>query len=499
MRSHKIVLIVGASLLALSCAGGGSDGSGGVASAATPKAISQKEKQQGAEAHPQILNEFGGAYESPQTAYVVRVGKNIAVQSGLGNAESDFTVSFLNSPVNNAFAIPGGYIYITRQLAGLCNSEAEMAGVLGHEVGHVAARHSEKRQKSSTLANILGAVGTIGGALLGDNGGLAGILGAGLKQYSGTVAQLFTLRYSRKQEEQADDLGIQYLSKAGYDPSALSDMLTSLAMQTTVDAQAAGRDARSIPEWASTHPDPAKRVVRAAANAKAYQASTVRKQDSHFAAINNMLYGDDPKQGVIEGQDFLHPDLRLKFTVPTGYGMQNTNRSVNVSGNGGQALFTTNTQAYNGDKSAYIASAFKEIAGEQQVSYGDIQTITVNGLPAFYATATVPTQKGGSNILTVFAYEFSKTQAFHFATLAPSTTRPFDTMYQSVRRLSATEAGAIKPRILRIVTVGKNDSIATLSSRMAYNNLQKERFLALNGMRSDAKLAAGSKVKIVTY
>ncbi|MFC4291853.1 M48 family metalloprotease [Sphingorhabdus arenilitoris] len=499
MKYTKMALFMGASLAAASCTGGGSDGGGGVASASTPQAISQKEKQQGAEAHPQILNEFGGSYESPQTAYVVRVGKNIAVQSGLGNAQSDFTVSFLNSPVNNAFAIPGGYIYITRQLAALCNSEAEMAGVLGHEVGHVAARHSEKRRKSSTLAGILGAVGTIGGALLGDNSGLAGILGAGLKQYSGTVAQLFTLRYSRKQEEEADDLGIRYLSKAGYDPTALSDMLSSLAMQTTVDAQAAGRDARSIPEWASTHPDPARRVVRAANNAKAFAANTVRKQDSHFAAIDGMLYGDDPKQGVIEGQNFLHPDLRLKFTVPNGYGMQNTNRSVNISGNGGQALFTTNAQAYTGDQSAYIASAFKEIAGDQQVSYSEIRKTTVNGLPVFYATATVPTQKGGSNDLTIFAYEFSKSQAFHFATLAPSGSSPFDAMYQSVRRLSASEAGEIKPRKLRIVTVGRNDTVTSLSNRMAYNNLQKERFMALNGMRSDAALTAGSKVKIVTY
>ena len=101
-----------------------------------PAPISAKEKQQGAEAHKEILTEFGGAYEAPQTAYVQRVAKKIAVQSGLGNAESDFTVTFLNSSVNNAFALPGGYIYITRQLAGLCNSEAEMAGVLGHEVGH---------------------------------------------------------------------------------------------------------------------------------------------------------------------------------------------------------------------------------------------------------------------------------------------------------------------------------------------------------------------------
>jgi len=190
-----------------------------------PLPFSSKEKANGAKYHPEILKEFGGAYQSPKTAYVERVGNKIALQSGLANSESEFTVTFLNSAVNNAFAIEGGYVYITRQLAALCNSEAEMAGVLGHEVGHTAARHSKKRQKQATIANILGTIGTIGGAILGDNGGLAGALGGVAREYSGALAQIFTLKYSRGQEEQADDLGIKYLSKAGYDPSALSAML----------------------------------------------------------------------------------------------------------------------------------------------------------------------------------------------------------------------------------------------------------------------------------
>ncbi|MGB5078706.1 MAG: M48 family metalloprotease, partial [Sphingorhabdus sp.] len=258
---------------------------------AGPKQFSASEKAEGAKYHTEILKEFGGALQSPQTSYVVRVGKNIALQSGLGNAESDFNVTLLNSPVNNAFAIPGGYVYITRQLVALCNSEAEMAGVLGHEVGHTAARHSKKRQKNATIASILGAVGSIGGALLGDSGGLLGAVGGGLKQYSGALAQIFSLKYSRSQEEEADDFGIRYLSKAGYDPTALSSMLTSLAMQTSVDAKVAGMSDGGVPEWASTHPDPAKRVVRAATRAKAYPANNVRKSDAHFAAINGMLYG----------------------------------------------------------------------------------------------------------------------------------------------------------------------------------------------------------------
>jgi len=494
---HKLVLVLAASTLVACATSNGAE----AASQKTPRAplpFTAKEKASGAKAHTEVLNEFGGAYQSPQTAYVERVGKRIALQSGLANSESEFTVTFLNSAVNNAFAIEGGYIYITRQLAALCNSEAEMAGVLGHEVGHTAARHSKKRQQRATIANILGAVGTIAGSMLGDNGGLAGALGGVARDYSVTLAQIFTLKFSRSQEEQADDLGIQYLSKAGYDPTALSSMLNSLALQTAVDAKSAGLNGHSIPEWASTHPDPAKRVVRAATVARKYPASTVRNADAHLRAIDGMLYDDDPREGVIEGSEFLHPELRLKFAVPQGFGMSNSSQAVSINGNGGKALFTT--QAYNGDRRAYIDAAFKAIVGDQQqVNYGQVQSTTVNGIPAFYASADVRTQQSGTVTLTVFAYEWAANQAFHFVTITPANSAPFDSMYRSVTRMTANEAAAVKPRKIGVVTVGRNDSVTSLANRMAYRNFQTERFLALNGMSGSATLTPGQKVKIVTY
>ncbi|HMT40193.1 M48 family metalloprotease [Sphingorhabdus sp.] len=494
---NKLLLTLAASALAI-----GNVSTEGVSAAKSkssePLPFSAKEKANGAKYHPEILKEFGGAYQSPQTAYVERVGKKIALQSGLANSEGEFTVTFLNSAVNNAFAIEGGYVYITRQLAALCNSEAEMAGVLGHEVGHTAARHSKKRQKQATIANILGAIGTVGGAMLGDNGGLAGALGGVAREYSGALAQIFTLKYSRGQEEQADDLGIKYLSKAGYDPSALSAMLNSLALQTAVDAKAAGLNGHSVPEWASTHPDPAKRVVRAATNARKYPASTVRNADAHLRAIDGMMYDDDPKEGVIEGQEFLHPDIRLRFAVPSGFGMSNGTQAVTINGNGGKALFTT--QPYNGDRRAYIDAAFKAVVGnQQQVNYGQIQQTTVNGIPAFYASADVPTQQSGTVRLTVFAYEWANSQAFHFVTIAPVNTTPFTSMFESVSRLTDRQAADIKPRKVRVVTVGRSDTVATMAAQMAYKNFQTERFLALNGLSGNAALSRGQKVKIVTY
>ncbi len=498
MNYNKKLLVIGAATLAFSTLNiSGPVVAQSKTKVTTPKPFSAQEKQEGAKYHPEILKEFGEPMQSPQTAYVVRVGKNIALQSGLGNAESDFNVTLLNSSVNNAFAIPGGYVYITRQLVALCNSEAEMAGVLGHEVGHTAARHSKKRQKNSTIASILGVGGAILGSVLGDNGGLAGVLGSGLKQYSGTFAQLFSLSYSRGQEEQADDYGIRYLSKAGYDATALSSMLNSLAMQTAIDARVAGQSSGAVPEWASTHPDPAKRVVRALTRAKAYPVSTLRKSDTHFAAINGMLYGDDPAQGVVEGQDFLHRDIRMKFTVPTGFGMQNGSKAVSINGNGGQAIFTQG--AFNGDREAYVAAAFKSVSGDQQsVTPGFVNRTTINGIPAFYSTAVVRTQQGQRE-LTVFAYEWNANTAYHFVTVSAANTQPFNNMFQSMSRLSSAQAAAIKSRKLKVVTVARGDSVTSLAAKMAYTTLQTERFLALNGLSGRTALTTGQKVKIVTY
>jgi predicted Zn-dependent protease len=498
MPINKKLLVLGSATFALASVSGVTPAAAQKKPvASTPKPFTAQEKSEGAKYHPEILKEFGGSMQSPQTAYVVRVGKNIAVQSQLGNAESDFNVTLLNSPVNNAFAIPGGYVYITRQLVALCNSEAEMAGVLGHEVGHTAARHSKKRQRQSTIANILGVGGSILGAVLGDSGGLLGAVGGGLKQYSGTLAQIFSLKYSRSQEEEADDLGIRYLSQAGYDPTALSAMLNSLAMQTAVDSRVSGLGDNRVPEWASTHPDPARRVVRAATNARKFTPNTNRRAEAHLTAINGMLYGDDPAQGVVEGQDFLHPDIRMKFTAPTGFGIQNGTDAVSINGNGGKAIFTQGS--FTGDRQAYVVAAFKSVSGQNQtIPVGEIRRTTINGIPAFYTSSVVNTQQGAREV-TVFAYEWNGNVAYHFIAIAAANTNPFGGMFNSMARLNASQAASIKPRNLRVVTVGSRDSVASLASRMAYPNLQTERFLALNGLSNNASLAPGRKVKIVTY
>ena len=452
--------------------------------------ITAEEAAQGREYDPQFIAEFGGEMTGPYASYVQQVGSNIAVQSGLANSRSAFDVALLNSSVNNAFAVPGGYVYVTRQLVTLMNNEAELAGVLGHEVGHVSARHSARRQAAAQRNQLGGAaIAILSGILLGDNP-----LGDQIAQGALQGSQLLTLSYSRNQEIEADNLGIQYLSSAGYDPHAMGTVLTSLAAQNSLDAQLQGRGDATIPAWASTHPDPASRVQNAMAQAGS--ATGVINRETFLSRIDGMIYGDDPEQGVIEGSDFIHPDLRLRFTAPQGFYMVNGTRAVSINGDAGRSQLTTG--AYNNDLGAYIRAAFTAIGGGQtQLAPQSIQTTTVNGLPAAYGTARV--NNGQQQVdVTVFAYEFSNTQAFHFASITPAgQAGVFNPMYNSMRRISTAEASQVVPRRVDIVTAQRGDSVQTLARRMAYTDAQVERFRVLNGLLGDAQVVPGQQYKIV--
>lgn len=491
MRVKHLLLSCGLAGVIMAC---GSEGSSKTKSIPLATSISQKDKETGAKAHPELLQEFGGAYQGPQTAYVVGVGRKIAAQSSLSSVQSDFTVTLLNSSVNNAFAIPGGYVYITRQLVALCNDEAEMAGVLGHEVGHVAAMHSQRRQSAATKTALGGALlQVLTGAVLG-NSGLGGLLQQGI----GQGAQLLTLKFSRKQEYEADDLGIRYLAKGGYDPKALSSMLASLAAQSALDARLAGQS-KNIPEWASTHPDPASRVQRALQKAsETGTTSSVRNKDAFLTALNGVMYDDDPKQGIVSGNQFIHPDLRIAFTAPNGYAMVNGTAAVTISGSGGQAQFSG--AAYSGDLNDYVTRVLRALAKNESYTPQNIQRGTVGGMTTAYTTVQANGQSGPVDV-TVIAYELDAKQAFHFVMIAPQGQNfgPFNNMAQSFRRINAQEAAAVKPRRVAVVTVKAGDTIASLSGRMAYGNYQTERFLTLNALNASSKLTPGQKVKIVTY
>ncbi len=482
----RTALAAGAALAAIALPQGA-----GVAQSAggAVQSISDKDKAEGAKAHPQLMAEFGGAETGPQVAYVETIGKNIAVQSGLSNARGDFTVTLLNSSVNNAFAIPGGYIYVTRQLVALMNNEAELAGVLGHEVGHVAARHAAKRQSAATRNQVIGVLGTIlSGVLLGN--GQAGQIG---QQLFSQGSQLLTLKYSRGQETEADNLGVEYLRRAGYDPRAMSTVLASLAAQNALEARLMG-SSNQVPAWASTHPDPASRVR--AALARAGTATGMTNRDTFLTRISGLTYGDDPKQGV-EGRKFTHPELA--HSAPAGFILQNGNSTRwRSAGRAGRASFQCAVSAaismpiFAGFSVNWTESAGPDRSGHNHPHYSE------RNLRLCHGAGYIRQQPGRCH--RVRLSDWAANQAFHFLTIAPAGgAAVFTPMYNSMRRITAAEAAAIRPRKLLVVTTKKGDTVQNLAARMAYTDAQLDRFLVLNALNASSTITPGQKVKLVTY
>lgn len=463
------------------------------ASAQPVQSISATDKAEGAKLHPQLLQEFGGSVKGRQAAYVEGVGKTIAVQSGLGNAKSEFTVTLLNSSVNNAFAIPGGYVYVTRELVGLMNNEAELAGVLGHEVGHVAAEHQKKRAAAAQKNAWGGLFGRlIAAKLLGNT-----VLGQIGQQIFSAAPQILTLKYSRSQETEADNLGIEYLQRAGYDPRAMGTVLQSLANQNALEATIQGSNTR-VPEWASSHPADGPRI-KAALDRAGAAAKGLTNRDKFLAGIDGIMFGDDPHQGMVDGRKFLHPDMKFAFEAPQGFYLVNGASSVAIGGQSAKGELSSG--AYGGDLDTYVNAVFAGLDknGQSSIRPASITHTTVNGIPAAYGAARANNDTGLSDII-VFAYELGPKQAVHFLTVAQTGGADvFNSMFGSMRKISDSEAAAIKPRKVTVQTVKNVDTLQALAARMAYSDYQMERFLVLNGLTADSKLVPGQKIKLVVY
>ena len=457
------------------------------------RVLSPRYVQEAQQDHPKLLQEFGGADAGPRASYVDNVGRRVASFSGVAPGAYRFTL--LNSAVENAFATPGGYIYITRQLMALMDNEAELAFALGHEVGHVAANHAQARESYARRSSVLGVLGAILGSVVG------GGLGSAVAQMSQSRAQLATLSFSRNQEYQADTLGMRYMIGAGYDPVGASGVLAAITRATALEARAQGRDSRQTPEWASTHPLGQNRVQNALAAARSTGrlGTGLRNRDQFLSQVEGVYVDDDPAQGVIEGRTFAHPDLRIFFAVPQGYLMQNGTTEVAISGSGGKALFSGGR--YDGSLENYTSLVLQQLAGNQvRLVGGPVQRTSINGIPAAYTTARASTSSGSVDV-SVFAYQWSPNTVYHFVMLTRGGAGigPFVPMVQSIRRVTNAEAAAIRPRIINVVTVRPGDTVQGLASRMAYRSFQLERFLSLNNLTANSRLAPGQKVKLVVY
>ena len=457
--------------------------------------LDQREVAEAQKQHADLIAEFGGAETGPRGAYVESVGRRVAAYSGIANPGAAFHFTTLNSAVENAFAVPGGYVYITRQLMTLMDDESQLAFALGHETGHIAANHAQARQSAARRNSVGGILGVLLGSILG--GGMGNVI----SQISAQRAQMATLSFSRDQEYQADTLGTRYIVAAGYDAAGGPGILAALTRASALQARVQGRTNRQTPEWASTHPLSENRSQRALAEAQRTGRLGIgmRNRDQFLSQLQGITVDDDPAQGIIEGRSFTHPDLRIQFSVPPGYLMQNSTHAVSVQGSAGQAQFSGGR--YSGSIDNYILQVFQQLTGDrQQLQIPPPQRTTINGLPAAFTTTRANTSSGAVDV-SVFAYQWSPNTIYHFVMLTSvgSGINPFASMVNSLRRISPAEAAAIRPRVIEIVTVRPGDTVQSLARRMAYRDFQVDRFLTINGLAAGGRLAPGQKVKLVVY
>lgn len=446
-----------------------------------------QERQVGKEEHPKILTQFGGVYEDDAvTGYVAQIGGRLATHAEY--PAGDFTFTVLDDPLVNAFALPGGYVYVTRGLMALANSEAELAGVVAHEIGHVTGRHTAERY---SRANVAGIGATLLGVLLGSPE-------AGQLAQQG--AQLYLLKFSRGQELEADQLGVRYLTRAGYDPFAEADFLDTLQSWSELQAQIAGREL-SDNSFFSTHPNTSKRVRQAIEEAEGVGVKPYdrpRRRDEYLDAIDGMLYGEDPAQGLVRGQTFWHPDLGFTFEAPAGFDIVNTPEAVVIQGGENTGII------FDGAEVAADISMVNYLTGQwaDDLRLSNVRSFTVNGMPAAGGAARVAT-KSGTVEVHLAAVRFANDRVYRFQLISPppassALVADFNGMVQSFRAIAEDEKGKYKPRRLAVERVDAGDTLETLAERLPYDDeYNVERLMVLNRLSSPADLQAGQRIKLI--
>ncbi len=441
--------------------------------------------------HPQMLEAFGGEYEDRRlAAYVTRLGERIA---GFTEFRYPYRFTVLNSPIVNAFALPGGFVYVSRGLLAIASNEAELAGVIAHELGHVVARHSAEREGATQIATL--------GILLGALGAQAlGLPGRDVAQLGQTVAGLAISSYSREQESEADRLGVRYMSRAGYDPEGMVSFLATLREQSQLEALMAGKPADSIDErnMTATHPRTIDRVRAAqAAAAEARPANAVIAREQFLAAIDGMLFGDDPRQGIVRNTHFVHPGLRFEFTAPDGFRLDNTPQRLTASHPRGAGMIFDLAPMQRA--AAVVDYVRNEWARGTRLR--DLQAITVNGIEAGTGWTSVNGRNGPLDIrLVAFRRDASSVYRMMFVT-PTALTRQFAEAFRrttwSFRYLGAEEAAAIKAMRLLVVETQPGDSVSTLARTLPFGRFNEPFFRMLNDLGPNDGLRAGQKIKVI--
>lgn len=445
--------------------------------------LSQNDRAQGAQGYQQIVRQFGGKVDGPLADYVQQVGLRVALPSVPGSQPQDWTITVLNSPVPNAMATPGGYLYITRGLLAMINTEAELASVLGHEAGHVSGRHSDKRNSRAGLAGI----GTV----------LAGVfLGPEAAQIGNMVGGAWVSGYSRSQEDDADLRGLRYSAAAGYDPRAAASMLQALERVSVVEGKEA-MERNGVQSIFSSHPVTADRVRRVAAAAANMPPGGEVKRDAYLSAVSGMTFGDSADQGIISGPSFRHASLGFGFDAPPGFRLQNSPSAIVGQGRDGSTFEFKGVPSRPGQPlEPVVAQAWSSLARGQQprVRYAETQ---INGFDAAISTTRT---RGNNQMLDVgiAALRGEDNQVYVITTLAPAGRGgQFDGLLQSFRKLTPQEVtAATRSRRVQVVTVKSGDTVRALAARMAPPYNREASFLALNGI-PNRPLVPGERLKLI--
>jgi predicted Zn-dependent protease len=453
------------------------------------------ELAEGRKAHAEVLKEYG-VYPDPKLqAYVNEVGQKLAGQSHRAHIPWTFTV--LDSPEINAFALPGGYVYVTRGILAHMESEAEMAGVIGHEIGHVTARHGAQRATRQQSAGLGVLAATVLGAVLESKVGLTGgteMFG----QMAQGVAAGYVARYSREQELQADTLGAEYLARSHYDPRHMIDVIRVLKLQEAFaidEARAAGQPAPTRDSWLSSHPSNDQRLQSISQNAARYQGRYGSDGSQRFLqAIEGLRFGESPEQGLTRGPHFYHPAMGIAMTAPAGWRIQNEADALTFASPQGDAalrvLAVPPTAGHTHDD--IIRNAL-------QPSEGKTTRGSINGFTATHFVGARQAQNGQPQALEATLVTGPKQNTFVMLYLSadPAARQRalpgLMTTEKSFRAMTAADQRAARPWSVRLVPFPRG-GFAELARQSA---VPENRLQLLNGSYGRSDPPPGQMVKVV--
>jgi predicted Zn-dependent protease len=435
----------------------------------------------------EVRREMGIYQDAELQRFVESVGMKLARASQRPNLPWHFTV--VDEPAINAFALPGGYIYITRGILPFLDTEAELAGVLGHEIGHVTARHSAQQYTKATTAGI-------GVQLLS-------IFVPEARPLQGITEQalgVLFLKYGRDDELQADRLGVDYTAKTGWNPAGVGGMLRTLAR---LDDATGSR--RGVPNWLSTHPAPADRVEKiqayiaeSGARPVGTSGTAAAGETSFERRLDGLVFGDSPSQGVVRGNAFLHPDLRLAITFPQGWEIQNSKSQVMAKAPDRNEFMVLQLVPNAAGSIEQVARGSMANAGFQQVNG---QRAQVNGLDAYVGTYQGQLE-GLGNVVTLAAHIVHEQNVYLFAGLAPpngyqNAQQPFTQSIRSFRELSRQEAANIRPNRIDIYTVRQGDTWQGIAESTGDGTVKPSTLAIMNNYEPNQQPRPGDRIKVV--